>query len=60
VAFYLGDGRVSCQDVASVVWPRSAASVARSKGTRRGAVAAPGRIKFRGGFGGERACPREA
>jgi hypothetical protein len=32
MAFYLGDGRVSCQDVANVVWPQSAVSVARGIG----------------------------
>jgi hypothetical protein len=41
VAFYLGVGRLSCQDVANVVWPRSAASAARGNGTIRGAGAAP-------------------
>jgi hypothetical protein len=51
---------VSCQDVAFAVWLRWAASAARSKGTKSGAVAARGHIKFLGGFGGERARPREA
>jgi hypothetical protein len=41
VAFYLGDGQVCCQDVASVVWPWSAASVDRSKEASREAGTAP-------------------
>jgi hypothetical protein len=46
VAFYiswsLGDVWVSYQDMASVVWPRSAASADKRKGTIRGARTSPG------------------
>jgi hypothetical protein len=41
VALYLGNGRGSCQDVASGVWPRSAASADRKIRTRKSAGSAP-------------------
>jgi hypothetical protein len=54
VAFYSGDRRVSCQDVASVVWPQSAVSMDRRNRTRKSARSAPEYQREWGASEGER------
>jgi hypothetical protein len=59
VAFYLGDGRVSCHDVEKIVWPRSAASAARWNRTIRGAGAALVGLCMQDSVSGERTGQEE-